>query len=436
MQRQRLVHWNIDPDVIYGDGDLEYQRYRTVIASSATAPPIGSIVLCAEFEVYAKGHLVLAVGYVRQKSPGTTRRRRVRLEPFYTLETPIDLNSISKGFDHYVAKALEEAIFADALSPKLYTDRSSQIILNALTQASREIEHLVGKLYRNRAPIRGIDGRRLREERDAVGIAIELAGISQQGRPLSDPSDDIRVGEPFGALRLRSSSIVNEDDLIAYDLSQFDVYSTVRPLSPAAYIVEDQDIRLTVINVNRKTLERVHGVDLVYYDEITDQATAVQYKRLKYETRVGKKGKSKWVFRRKEELERQLQLMQYPSRPSPVSLCDWRISPCPTFFKFVKDEIFDSDDPGLLKGMYVPSDYLALGIKDGSFNTGVKSGFEITYTNTRYLSRSVFVELVRKGWIGTSRIDKSDLGKMVAELAECHEVVFGIRSRVRKRSDR
>ena len=434
MQRQLLVHWNIDPDVIYGDGDLEYQRYRTVIASSATAPPIGSIVLSAEFEVFAKGHLVLAVAYVKQKSPVTTRRRRVRLEPFYILEAPIDLNSISKGLDHYVTKAFKEAIFTDAISPKLYTDRSSQLILNALSQASREIEHLLGKLYRNLAPIPGPDGKRLREERDTVGIAMDLAGISRRGRPLSDPSDVIRVGEPFGALRLRSSSIVNEDDLIAYDLSRFDVYSTVRPLSPAAYIVEDQGIRLTVINVNRKELERVHGVDLVYYDEITDQATAVQYKRLKYELIVGRQGESKWVFRRNEELERQLQLMDYPSRPSPVCLGDWRISPCPTYFKFIKDNIFDPDDAGLLKGMYVPSDYLALGIKDGSFNTGVKGGFEITYTNTRYLSRSVFVELVRKGWIGTSRTDKSDLGKVVAELAESHEVVFGIKSSTRGRS--
>ncbi len=225
--------------------------------------------------------------------------------------------------------------------------------------------------------------------------------------------------------------MVHEDDLIAHDLSRFDILSDIEPLSPSAFLIVDRDIYLTVINVNRKPLERVHGVDLVNYDEIRDQATTVQYKRLE-EIKTGGSEK-KWLYCRKAELDKQLKLMQQPPREPALTSEEWRISPSPTFFKFVKAESFDPNDDGLLRGMYVPSDYLALGIKDESFNTGIRGGFEIGRNITRYLSRSVFVELVRRGWIGTSKTDKSSLGRMVKELASSHEVVFSIRSNVKEK---
>ena len=433
MTQRRLVHWTIDPDVLDYDGELQYQGYRTVTASSDTARTItvGSVVLCADFEFYGRGHIVRAIGKVKRKSAGTTRRRRVRLDPFWQLSSPIDLAQIMEGSDRHVAKAIEEAFFGDPAHPKSFTARSADIILKAVARASDEAKSLIDRLSLNQEPIAGLDGMRLREERDAVGTSLELAGLSRSSRPLSDSSEDVRSGQAFGALNSSLSSLVHEDDLIAHDLSRFDILSDIKPLSPSAFLIIDRDIRLTVINVNRKPLERVHGVDLVYYDETRDQATAVQYKRLE----GIKEGRSvkKWVYHRKAELEKQLKLIQQPPRVPAVSSEEWRISPSPTFFKFVTAESFNPNDDGLIRGMYVPSDYLALGIKDKSFNTGVRGGFEIGFNNTRYLSRSVFVELVRRGWIGTSKTDKSSLGRMVKELASSHEVVFSIRSNVKEK---
>ena len=433
MPQRRLVHWTIDPDVLYFDGGLQHlQQHRTVTASSEAARTItvGSIVLCAEFEHYGMGHLILAISQVKRKSPGTTRRQRVRLEPFWLLSTPIDLREIMRVSDRHVDGAIEEAVFGDPTHPKSFTTRSTDIILNAVADTSDEARFLINRLSLEEEPIAGLDGMRLREERDAVGTSLDLAGLSRSDRPLSDSSEDIRSGQPFGALNSSLGSLVHEDDLIAYDLGRFDIIADIERLSPAAFTIRDRDIRLTVINVNRKRLEKVHGVDLVYYDEIQDQATAVQYKRLEGVER-GNVVK-KWVYRRKAELEKQLELMHQPPREAAVSSEEWRISPSPTFFKFVKAEDFDPRSSELLWGMYVPSDYLALGIRDGSFNTGPRGGFEITRHKTRYLSRRVFVELVRRGWIGTCKTDKSSLGRMVKELAVNHEVVFSIRSEVKE----
>ena len=190
------------------------------------------------------------------------------------------------------------------------------------------------------------------------------------------------------------------------------------------------EARLTVISVNRKSLEQVHGVDLVYYDHINDQATAVQYKRLQ-RIAVNAPGRirSDWVFRRKPELEKQLELMRQQPRPEAPTSLDWRLSPSPNFFKFVRTDAFDPDGRSLLRGMYVPSDYLRLGIQEGIFDTGSRGGFQIGYHKTRYVTRDAFVQLVRGGWIGTSKTDKSSIGRMVAELAEEHEVVLALRDR-------
>lgn len=432
MTQRRLVHWTLDPDVLDYDGELQYiQQHRTVSANSDIARTItlGSIVLCAEFEIYSRGHLVRAIAQVKRKSAGTTRRRRVRLEPFWLLSDPIDLEETMRGSDHHIDEAIREAIFGDPAHPKLFTARSTDIILNAVAHASDEARHLINNLSLRRDPITGLDGMRLREERDAVSTCLDLAGLSRFNKPLSDSSEDVRLGQAFGALGSNLSSLINEDDLITHDLRKFDMRSEISQLSPSAFVIQDQGIRLTVINVNRKRLERVHGVDLVYYDETRDQATAVQYKRL--EGVKKSKVAEKWVYHRKAELEKQLELMHHPPRQAAGSSEEWRMSPSPTFFKFVKAEDFDPRDDKLLWGMYVPSDYLALGIRDESFNTGPRGGFEIHRHNTRYLSRSVFVELVRGGWIGTSKTDKSSLGRMVKELAADHEVLFGIRSKAK-----
>lgn len=431
MTQRPLVHWTIDPDVLDYDGELQYiQQHRTVSVNSDIARGItlGSIVLCAEFEHYGRGHLVRAIAQVKRKSAGTTRRRRVRLEPFWLLSDPIDLQATMRGSDRHIDKAIEEAIFGDPVHPKVFTARSTGIILNAVADASDEARYLIDRLSSYEEPITGLDGMRLREERDAVGTSLEFAGLSRSSRRLSD-SSDLRVGQAFGAINPSLLSIVNEDDLIAHDLRRFDIWSEISPLSPSSFTIRDQGLRLTVINVNRKPLERVHGVDLVYYDSIRDQATAVQYKRLE---EVRRSRQRKWAYRRREELMKQLKLMEQAPREPAISSDEWRISPSPTFFKFVKALDFDPRDSELLWGMYVPSDYLALGIKDESLNTGPRGGFEITRHNTRYLSRRVFIELVRCGWIGTCKTDNSSLGQMVKELAASHEVVFSVLSKAKE----
>ncbi len=112
----------------------------------------------------------------------------------------------------------------------------------------------------------------------------------------------------------------------------------------------------------------------------------------------------------------------------PVNSQDWRMAPSPFWFKFVRAEDFTPGDPFVLKGMYVPADYLRLALVDGSLRTGPRTGFEVTYANTRHLPREAFVELVRRGFAGTTRTGTRAVVQVAAERARTHEVVLALKT--------
>jgi hypothetical protein len=125
------------------------------------------------------------------------------------------------------------------------------------------------------------------------------------------------------------------------------------------------------------------------------------------------------------ELDEQLQRMDIGPN-EPVNSQDWRMAPSPFWFKFVRAEDFTPGDPFVLKGMYVPADYLRLALADGSLRTGPRTGFEVTYTNTRFLPREVFVELVRRSFAGTTRAGTHAVVEVAAQRARTHEVVLAL----------
>ena len=191
MSTPHLIHWNISHDVLGLDEYEEYftqQEYRTIIASTSATLPQGSIVLCAQYDDSGRGHVVLAIGKIASKRPVSTRRRVVRLEPFIALSTPIDVDLFRGELDHHVCRALDDAVSSDSLYPKLFTPRSKEILLSITSKASHEASRVLAALYQERTRVRGLDGRRLREERDAVATAFELAefrlrsGVSRHRR--------------------------------------------------------------------------------------------------------------------------------------------------------------------------------------------------------------------------------------------------------------
>jgi hypothetical protein len=220
----------------------------------------------------------------------------------------------------------------------------------------------------------------------------------------------------------------NEDDILAEDLRRFDPRGLLQMRSSSIAGFTDDDFALTITNVNRKPLEKALGVDLIYYDELAHIFTLVQYKRMTARPAGRDTGSQRWAYTSQTELDEQLQRMDIGLN-EPVNSQDWRIVPSPFWFKFVREQDFSPADPFVLKGMYVPADYLRKAISDGSLRTGPRTGFEVTYANTRYLPREVFVALVRRGFAGTTKAGSEAVLEVAQDRAQVREVVLAMKTR-------
>jgi hypothetical protein len=222
-----------------------------------------------------------------------------------------------------------------------------------------------------------------------------------------------------------------EEDLLPEELRRFDGFSEPQMYSASTAVFRNRDTQLSVFNVNKKAFEIVLGVDLIYWDIIHDVFTLIQYKRLELgpSTSNSTNAADVWMYGREGELRGQLDLMPALDLRATNS-SDWRMAGSPFWFKFVRSDAASVQDQRLLGGMYVAAEYLRLALDDGSLRTGPRSGFRVTYDNTRHLDRSSFVHLVKSGLIGTMAAQSADLHRVVADLtAAGRSVVLAVKSR-------
>ncbi|KQM82405.1 hypothetical protein ASE68_03155 [Agromyces sp. Leaf222] len=204
----------------------------------------------------------------------------------------------------------------------------------------------------------------------------------------------------------------NEEDLIPEELRRFEKGTITQMVAGHVARFQGRGYELLVFNVNKKPLEVALGVDLVYWDTVNNVFTLVQYKRLEAEESPGRA--KEWVYKNEGEIRRQLKLMVTPTGEA-VNASDWRMT-SPYWFKFVRRDAARFYDARLLKGIYVPADYLRLAIDDDSLRTGPKNGFRITYDNVKRITRATFSELIRRGLIGTREAQSADLARIIDDL--------------------
>ena len=219
-----------------------------------------------------------------------------------------------------------------------------------------------------------------------------------------------------------------EEDLLPEELRRFDGLTEPQMYSASTAVFRTGPIQLTVFNVNKKAFEVALGVDLIYWDVTHDVFTLVQYKRMERQSDPNG-GPGRWVYRRRSEIAGQLsQMPQLMNRPELSR--DWRMTQSPFWFKFVQGDAAKEQDLHLLRGMYVPADYLRLAMEDGSLMTGPHEGFRIDYDNVRYLDRGAFVRLVQQGLIGTASKESADLHEVIADLtSKGRSVVLAVKTR-------
>lgn len=431
--------------IVNTKGSIRVLRYGADKLSEAFRknefPPTGSV--CALIgQLDESDDELLLYGFAVAKSHGGVAAGTVRatLSPVFVLEEAVGLDDLGEQIasfsnvpGEYSAQAMPRAEAVEFLQ---YLNETGTHKGHEAGEWSREDEDeeedvaswLIRSLGTPRTFTAEIEQART-EARDAVTLAAQIANVNLPANAFTVPKVEQDNETILDTIVNKAFQRDLEEELMPLDLQRFDGKLVANQRAASLTVFEDADRkkRLIVMSVNKKPLEEELGIDLLYWDQTHDAFTFVQYKRLEKDEAPGENGLREWVYRRKSELVKQLKLM--PSKvEEATSVEDWRAFGTPFWFKFVKGDAAKELDDKTLKGMYVPADWLRQAIKEGVLNTGKKKGFRVTYDNTKYVGRTTFTELVRRGFTGTGRKKTDAFMEIMETLGSDRELIVAYRT--------
>jgi hypothetical protein len=326
---------------------------------------------------------------------------RLNMRSLQRLSRPIRFEEIVERAPPRVRSHLSR-IFAEGgkLPPK-----SLGATVDALLGLEPDLSGRLARFSERRAErlagLTGIGRANLAVQKETVSVALDIAGIGTEDLLAWSPGDTV----PRSFLEGLPEARVREDVMLATDFATSPGFEAIRSYPFAAREFESHEnpgLRLTVIMANRLPLEEQTGADLIYYNETYHSFIMVQYKAME----DGSDGPEfRWQLNDQlgneiERMERLLdELRKVPDIQTPGS---FRLHNNPFFLKLCPRMVFNPDDKGLFKGMYLPLDLWKC-LAGDPVTEGPRGGRVLTYRNAgRWLSNSEFITLAARAWIGTS----------------------------------
>ena len=242
---------------------------------------------------------------------------------------------------------------------------------------------------------------RLVEERDAVGLALDIANLDRREtlRGLSLR----RVDEAGSVLDLLDAEPVHEQDLIRHDQGVFEEHLNESMRNGEFYGAGGRAVRVYVYD--KKAIETVLGIDLLIYQEVYRSFLLLQYKAM--ERNVGPPAAT-WSYLMDGQGHKQIDAMDVAEAAiqrqprDEGDIWDWRLHQSPFYFKFCERTRPRSRDESLVSGITLGlrhlKHFLTQRLPEGEIER------RIGYHNCpRYLNNTQFVQLAREGWIGCGR---------------------------------
>jgi len=303
-------------------------------------------------------------------------------------------------------------------------------LLSAIKKLRPDIAGQLDALVHRREAERRITGDstrllRLMEQRDAIGLALDMASLDRQ--TILREANYEKTDSAMSALDLLDHEPLQEQDLIRKDEQIFKELltsdmRTARFTGPGA-----REVRVHVYD--KKPLETVLGIDLLIYLESYKSFLLLQYKNM--EQVPADRGQT-WSYLVDKQIHEQMTAMEnglvaiQRQQNLPQSLNDWRLHSGPFYFKFCETTRPNARDDALVGGITLGLDHLShfLTLPDAM---GKHGGLRVGYENCpRYLNNTQFVDLARDGWIGcdqkgyqliTEVLSANKVGGKVAMLA-------------------
>jgi len=351
-----------------------------------------------------------AVAILKKESHTSTFQVRVRLK-FITTITPVPFAAVRDRIDDRLCVHVDARISSEIGS---FPSKSGQAVINALLACSPEIAAAF------KLAVAHIEGRRkfrfsenspwgvICQEKDAIDTALNLAGMS----PSAYTSDVNGNAPPQNTFDILAGHLALEDRQIEIDAAVFGGLQAIKTDVRGGRVFFDDHAKSTVrvINVNRHSLEATLGVDLIVYYEAFRSYVMVQYKRMLPKERRNAHGLSEkfWRYYRdanyQPEVDRMAGLRRHIGSQPCGGPLDYRINDDPFYFKFCRADDIDADSRGMVKGLHVLArDVEHFLLSDQS--KGEKGGHYLGYENLkRKFPNSLFLDLVRNGWIGSRSV--------------------------------
>lgn len=387
------------------------------------------LVIFASFE---DGKITHIADGKRGASAGTGLAR-LNMKDLKALARPIAFGELKSGVPKRVQAHLERVLTGGGILPPK--------TLGALVDRIVELDATVGGILarfsaRRREALRRFESRakeNLAFQKETLGIALDISGISK---------DELLAWQPEGSSQQSfldglPGAQVREDAMLLADFSTVPGFGAIGEVTHYGSKVfekaEDPAVRLTVIMANRLPLEQQTGADLIYFNEAYHSFVMVQYKAMEKGT---EQAEFRWQagdqfvqeIARMDALLAELSKIQSGTHPN-----GYRFSENPFFLKFCPRVVFNPDDKGLFKGIYLPLDLWKRVDAAGSLK-GARGGNVLTFANVgRRINNSEFVGLVSGSWVGTSIEQSAILGPLIREvLASGKTLTFAIKHIVPK----
>ncbi len=354
---------------------------------------------------------VTCAALVTKVGRAVTGKVRVQFSDYVRL-TPIQITALTRaGPPNLRRQAMSAFSIGGQSVPPATWQRIWELVKSMRPEARHDLERLERKVRQVRR-YDSVADQNARLEVDAVALALSIFGI-QHNRLL-------QAWEPHesAAAFLSGRQQVNlpEDFMIVHDASLFPGWESLGRDARGVVTFERDSERLQVMNVHRTPLERVLGVDLLYFHHAFGSYVFVQYKRMSGPTN----DTDRPFFRPSgPQYEAELARMHTADLATfwngPVIQCeDYRLWSHAFFLKLCSPSLEKTPPEQLVAGMYFPLDYWDT-LVASPFVVGRRGGTIVGYENAqRWLNNGLFIRLVQNGWVG-SRSISSQLLRTVAE---------------------